>query len=78
VKTQLQLNKYYYKYYYNTHTDWPEIECGSPWWQAGNVEIPLLHLLSLTMESGVQTPTLKPVEQVGFAPEFPAPEEACQ
>jgi len=28
--------------------------------------------------NGLQTPTLKPVQQVGFAPEFPAPEAACQ
>jgi len=67
-----------HSFHHNTHMDWPEIECGSPWWQAGNAEIPLLHLLSLTMESTLQTPTLKPVEQVGFAPKFPAPGAACQ
>jgi hypothetical protein len=64
--------------HHNTHMDWPEIERRSPWLQAGNVEIPLLHVLSLWTESSLQTPTLKPVEQVGFAPRFPAPREACQ
>lgn len=58
--------------------DWPEIEPISAWWPVGNVAILLLHFLPLGTESSLQTPTLKPVEQVGFAPGFPAPGAACQ